>query len=61
MLKNMKRVGSLFDVTSEELHLHSLSSKSSYFILTDLSVIDMMEKINIKISCCLYLPASKYD
>ena len=60
-LRNIKRAGSLFEITSEELHLHSLSSKTSYFILTDLSVIDMVKQFDGKISCCLYLAASKYE
>lgn len=57
----LKKTGSLFDVGSEELHLQSLYSKTSYFILMEVEVALQLEKMLGRVSCCLYVASAEYQ
>ena len=51
--------GSLFDVRAEELHLQSLYSLTSYFILLELETALELNHQSCRVPTCLLLPAEQ--
>ena len=56
----LRRRSSVFDVGKEELHLDNLYSRTSYFVILDLTTAITLTLSSIKVPTCLYLPSSFY-
>lgn len=56
-----KKRGSLFEVGQEELHLESLYSRTSFFLILDLETIKDLNNTCLSVPACLFLPASAFD